>query len=138
LAEELTPFSSEEKEQTQAEKKVKGKEIPSKTSEKEQRGPQEKGQAAKTGVGKITPTLREKRLQSRVERTEEVQAGKGTPKAASAKLKDKAPLAKKAKAVPSASTRTWKDASTGRLKTVSTGSQKPAAIGISIGSPEKR
>jgi len=138
LAKELTPSSSEEKENTQVEKKAKGKETSGKTPKKEQKGTQEKGQAAKTGGGKITPTPREKRLQSRVERTKKVQASEGTPKADSAKLKEKAPSAKHAKTVPSASTGTEKAISTGSLKMASTGSQKQATTGLYTGSSEKR
>ena len=66
LAEELTPSSNEEKEHTQAEKMAKEKETPGKTPKREPKGTQEKGQAAKTGDDKTTPTPREKRLQSRI------------------------------------------------------------------------
>ena len=65
LAKELTSSNSEEKEHTQEEKKVKGQETPGKTPKKEQKGTQEKGQAAKTMDDKIAPTPREKGLQSR-------------------------------------------------------------------------
>lgn len=86
---------------------------------------------------KITQTPREKRLQSRAKRTEKVQASEGTPKAASAKLKEKAPSAKQAKTVPTGSTGSQKAISTGSPKTASTGSQKPATTGISTGSLKK-
>ena len=114
LAEELTSSSSEEKEPIQTEKKGKGQETMAKAPKKEQKGKQEKHQVAKTEDDKPTLTPREKRLQSRVERTEQVHVSEGTSKAASTKLKEKAPSAKQAKTVPSVST--------GRLKTASTGS----------------
>lgn len=91
LVEKLTSFSSEEKEHTEAEKKAKGQETPGKPPKKEQKEPREKGQVAEAKIvgGKITQTPREKRLQSRAERTEKVQASEGTPKADLAKLKEK-------------------------------------------------
>ena len=104
LAEELTSSSSEEKEPIQTEKKRKGQETMAKAPKKEHKGKQEKHQAAKTEDDKPTLTPREKRLQSRVERTEQVHVSEGTSKAASAKSKDKAPSAKQAKTVPPVST----------------------------------
>ncbi len=87
--------------------------------------------------GKMTQTPREKRLQSRAERTERVQESEFTPKAATTKLKDKAPPAKQAKTVPTSSTRNQKAISTGSPKTASTGSQKLVSTGLSTGSLKK-
>ena len=70
------------------------------------------------GIKAQTP--REKRLQIREGRTEKVQASEGTPKVATKKLKEKAPLAKQAKT----------------MKTISTGSQKTVNTGLSTGSLE--
>jgi len=128
LAEELTSSSSEEKEHTQAKKKGEGQETTGKTSKTKLKGTQGKSQAAKTGGDKTTPTPREKRLQSRVERTENVQGSEGTSKAATTKLKGKAPAAKQATTVLSIPT--------GSIKMASTGSQK-SATGLSTGSHEK-
>ena len=77
---------------------------------------QEKGQAVEAKVaGEIkTQTPREKRLQTRAERTKNVQTSKGTPKATKTQVKEKAPPAKQAKS--------RKTVSTGRQKTASTGS----------------
>ena len=96
LAEELTSSSSEEKEHIEAEKKAKGQETPGKPPKQGQKETREKGQVAeaKTVGGKMTQTPMEKRLQSRAERTEKVQASEGTPKTATAKLKEKAPPTK--------------------------------------------
>lgn len=129
LSKELTSSNSEEKEKTPAEKKETGQETLAKTPKGEQRGKQERNQVAKIEGAKTTLTSREKRLQSKVERTEKVHVSEGTPRAASAKLKEKAPSAKKAKTVPYIST--------GKLKPASTGSQKSTTKGISTGSPEK-
>lgn len=74
-------------------------------------------------------TPREKRLQSRVDKTEQVHVSKGTSTAAPTKSKRKAPIVKQAKTVP--------PVSTGKPKTASTGSQKSADTGPSTGSPEK-
>ena len=79
---------------TQAEKKGKGQETLAKTPKKEQKGNQERNQAAKTEGDKTTLTPREKRLQSRMERTKKVHVSEGTSKAATTKLKGKAPTAK--------------------------------------------
>ena len=94
LAEELTSTSSEEKGPIQTEKKEKGQETMAKAPKKEHKGKQEKNQAAKTEGDKPTLTPREKRLQSRVERTEKVHVSEDTSKATSAKSKEKAPSAK--------------------------------------------
>ena len=85
LAEELTSSSNEEKEHTQEEKKGKGQETLAKTPKKEQKGNQERNQAAKTEGDKTTLTPREKRLQSRMERTEKFHVSEGTSKVATAK-----------------------------------------------------
>ena len=129
LTEELTSSSSEEKEPIQTEKKGKGQETMAKAPKKEQKEKQEKHQVSETEDDKPTLIPREKRLQSRVERTEQVHVSEGTSKAASAKSKDKAPSAKQAKTVP--------PVSTGKPKKASTGSQKSATTGLSTGSPEK-
>jgi len=66
-------------------------------------------------VGGIKAQMpREKRLQIRAKRTEKVQASEGTPKATTAKLQEKAPLAKQAKTVKTISIGSQKTVSTGR------------------------
>ena len=85
LAEELTSSSNEEKERIQTEKKGKGQETMAKAPKKEQKEKQEKHQAAKTEDDKPTLTPREKRLQSRMGRTEQVHVSEGTSKLASTK-----------------------------------------------------
>ena len=129
LTEELASSSSEEKESVCTEKKGKGQEPTAKAPKKEQKGKQEK-KAAKEKDDKSTLTPREKRLQSRVDRTEQVHVTVGTSKAASPKSKRKTPSAKQAKTVP--------PVSTGKPKTASTGSQKSADTGPSTGSLERR
>ena len=67
---------------------------------------QEKGQAVEAkAVGEVkTQTSWEKRLQTWAERTEKVQTSKGTPKATTTQVKEKAPLAKQAKSGKTGST----------------------------------
>jgi len=124
----------EERKHAEAREKGSGKNTHDRPSQEkpqeQQKEKQEKCQAAEAKT-------REKRLQIRVERTEKIQANKGTPKAASTKLKEKAPSAKQAKIVPSSSIGNQKAISTGSLKMASTGSQKPATTRLSTGSPEK-
>ena len=100
-----------------------GKETQDRPPQKKKKEKQEKGQAAepKTVGGIKVQTPREKRLQIRAERTDKVQAGEGTPKATTAKSKEKAPPAKQAKTVKIVSIGSPKTASTGRQKIVSTG-----------------
>ena len=71
------------------------------------------------GIKAQTP--REKRLQSRAERTENVQASEDTSKTTTPKLKDKAPLDEQAKIVKTVFIGSLKTVSTGRHKTVDTG-----------------
>ena len=78
-----------------------------------------------------TQTPREKQLQTRAKRTEKVQTSKGTPKATTAQVKEKAPPAKQAKSGKNGSTGSHHTVSIGRQKNVSTGSQKIATTGIS-------
>ena len=113
LTEELASSSSEEKESVRTEKKGKGQEPTAKAPKKEQKGKQEK-KAAEEKDDKSTLTPRKKRLQGRVDRTEQVHVTVGTSKAASPKSKRKTPSAKQAKTVP--------PISTGKPKTASTGS----------------
>ena len=129
LIAELTSSSSEGKGPIHAEKKGKGQETTAKAPKEEHKQKQEKNQAAKTEGDQPTLTPREKRLRSRVERTEKVHVSKGTPKVTSLQSKGEAPSAKQAKTVP--------PVSTGKSKTASKGSQKSAATGLSTGSPEK-
>jgi len=129
LTEEAASSSSEEKESICTEKKGKGQESIAKAPKKEQKGKQEK-KAAEEKDYKSTLTPREKRLQSRVNRTEQVHVSKGTSKAASTKSKSKTPSAKQIKTVP--------PVSTGRPKPTSTGSHESVDTGPSTGSPEKR
>jgi len=142
LAEELTSSSSEEKEHIEAEKKPKGKEAKGKKiqdrpsqekPQEQQKEKQEKGQVveAKAGSKIKKPMLREKWLQTRVEKTERMQT---TPKATTAQFKEKAPPTKQAKSGKTCSTRSQQTISTGSQKTASTGSQKTATIRLSIGS----
>lgn len=104
LAVEFTSSSSEEKGPIQAEKKGKGEETMAKAPKKEHKKKQENNQAAKKEGDKTSLTPREKRLQSRVERTKKVHVSEGTYKETSVKSKGKAPSAKHAKTVPSVST----------------------------------
>ena len=115
LAEELTSSSSEEREHIEAEEKASGKETLDRPSQKEQEEKRGKGQAAepKTVGGTKAQTPREKRLQSRAERTEKVQTKEGTTKATTQKLKGKTHPAKQ--------TETVETVSTGIMKIVSTG-----------------
>lgn len=93
LTEELTSSSSEEKESVCTEKKGKGQEPMAKAPKKEQKGKQEK-KVVEEKDDKSTLTPREKRLQSRVDRTEQVHVIGGTSKEASPKSKSKTPSAK--------------------------------------------
>ena len=122
LVKELTSSSSEEREHIEAEEKSRGKETLDKPPQKEQEEKQGKGQVDEPKIvgGTKGQTLREKRLQSRAERTEKVQASEDTTKTTTAKLKGNAPPAKQTKT----------------MKIVSTGSQKIVNTGLSTGSLE--
>ena len=110
-----------------------------KPSQGKQEEKQEKGQATEAeAVGEIkTQTPTEKRLQTQVERIEKVQTSKGTPKATTAQVKEKAPSAKQAKSGKTGSTGSQQTISIGSQKSASTGSQKTATTGLSTGSQGK-
>ena len=98
-------------------------------------GEQGKGQVTepKTVGGPMAQTPREKRLQSRAERTGKAQIKEITTKATKQELKGKTHTAKQAKTI---STRSPKTVSTGSPKTVSIGSMKIVDTGLSTGSME--
>lgn len=128
LTDELSSSSSEEKESVPAGKKEKGQ----KTTTTDQKKKKEKKQEKKGAKEKDdTPMLmaREKRLQSRVDKAEQVHVSKGTSTAATTKSKSRTPSAKQPKVVP--------PVSTGKPKLASTGSPKSTEKGSSTGSPEK-
>ena len=96
---------------------------------KEQKKKQEK-KGAKEKDGTPMLTTREKILQSRVDKAEQVHVNKGTSTAAATKSKSKTPSAKQPKVVS--------PVPTGKPKPASTRSHKSTKKGSSTGSPEKR
>ena len=84
LTEELGSSSSEEKESVPIERKEKGQSPMAKAPKKEKKEKQEK-KGAKEKDDTPMLTAREKRLQSRVDKTEQVHISKGTSTAASTK-----------------------------------------------------
>jgi len=128
LTEELGSSSSEEKESVPAGNKEKGQKTTTMEQKKEQKKKQEKkGTKEKDDTPMLT--AREKRLQSKVDKAEQVHVSKGTSTTATTKSKSKTHSAKQTKAVP--------PVSTGTPKPASTGSQKSTEKGSSTGSPEK-